>query len=163
MSRRGCRKTYHRVGVNFYQFMKKELTKTGAYWLSFLFSILLFLIVCWSAAFQDATAYWVESLGYFLLTYICIYEFSKRKCDVNPWMIGFAVILGQMVFQIPIRAVDFWGAYGSLMIAVSCILATILAVFCYKDKRPYTFILSYVVMSLFNSCMADMWSKYVLG
>ncbi len=45
--------------------MKKELTRTGAYWLSFLFSILLFLIVCWSAVFQDTTAYWVESIGYF--------------------------------------------------------------------------------------------------
>lgn len=141
--------------------MKRKLTKTGAFWLSFLFSILLFMITCWSAAFQDSTAYWVESLGFFMLTYICINEFSKRLTDVNPWMIGLAIILGQLIFQILVRAVDFWGSYGSLMIVISCIIAIILAVFCYKDKKPYTFILSYIIMTLFNSCVADMWSKYV--
>lgn len=141
--------------------MKKKLTKTGAFWLSFLFSILLFMITCWSAAFQDSTAYWVESLGFFMLTYICIDEFSKRLTDINPWMTGLAIILGLLIFQIPVRAVDFWGSYGSLMIAISCIIAIILAVFCYKDKKPYIFILSYIFMCLFNSCVADMWSKYV--
>lgn len=141
--------------------MKRKLTKTGAFWLSLLFSILLFMITCWSAAFQDSTAYWVESLGFFMLTYICIDEFSKRLTDINPWMIGLAIILGQLIFQIPVRAVDFWGSYGSLMIAISCIIAIILAVFCYRDKKPYIFILSYIIMCLFNSCVADMWSKYV--
>lgn len=143
--------------------MKSKLTKFGAYGLSCLFSILLFMITFWSAAFQDATPYWIESIGYFLLTYICIEEFTKRLPEINRWMIGFAVIFGQLIFQIPIRAIDFMGSLGSAMIVVSCLIATVLAVFCYTDKRPYTFILSYIVLSLFNSFVADVWNNYVIG
>ncbi len=143
--------------------MKSKLTKTGAFWLSSLLSLLLFLATCWSAVFHDATPYWVESIGFFLLTYVCIDVFSKRLADINPWMIGLAVIVGQLIIQIPVRAIDFMGSLGSVMILVSCIIATLLAVFCYKDKKPYTFILSYVVMSLFNIFVADMWQNYVLS
>ena len=142
--------------------MKSKMTKTGAFWLSCLFSVVLFLITCWSAAFQDTTPYWIESLGFFLLTYLCVDGFSKRIPGLNPWMIGLAVILGQLIIQGPIRATDFMGSVGSLMIVVSCIIAILLAVFCYKDKRPYAFIISYVVISLFNSFAADWWSDYVL-
>ena len=140
--------------------MKCKLTKSSAFGLSFLFSILVFLITCWSAAFHGVTPYWIESLGFFLLTYICIDEFSKRILDLNPWMIGFAIILGQIVFQGAVRATDFRASLGSLMIVVSCIIAIILAVFCYKDNRPYTFILSYVVLAFFNTFVTEMWSDY---
>lgn len=143
--------------------MKSKLTKTGVFGLSCLFSVLLFLLTCWSAAFQVYTPYWIESVGFFLLTYICIDEFSKRIPDINPWMIGLAVILGQLIIQIAIRATDFFGSIGSIMIVASCIITTILAVFCYKDKRPYTFILSYIVISLFNTFVAQAWENYVLG
>lgn len=137
------------------------MTKAGAYGLSFIFSILLFLITFWSAAFQDATPYWIEGIGYFLLTYVCIDEFTKRLPEINVWMVGLAVILGQLVFQTAIRASDFMGSLGSVMIVVSCLIATVLAVFCYKDKKPYTFILSYIIISLFNSFVADAWRDYL--
>ncbi len=143
--------------------MKAKLTKAGAFGLSCLFSILLFMIVCWSAAFHDTTPYWIESIGFFLLTYICIDRFSKRITGINPWMIGLAVILGQLIFHIPARATDFSGSLGSLMIVVSCIIAIILAVFCYTQKRAYAFVISYIVISLFNSFVAEAWSDYVLG
>lgn len=141
--------------------MQRKLTKAGAFWLTFLFSILLFLATFWSFAFQDNTSYWVESLGFFLLTYICIDEISKLISNVNAWMIGLAVILGQLVIHVPFRITDFWGGLGSVMVAISGLMATVLAVFCYKDRRPYTFILSYVVLILYNSVVAEMWNNYV--
>lgn len=143
--------------------MKCKLTKTGAFWLSCLFSILLFLTTCWFTAFHDNTAYWVESIGFFMLSYICIDEFSKRIPDINPWMIGLAIILGHLILPSSIHIYDFSKTLGSLMITISGFIAIILGVFCYKDKRPYTFILSYVVLTLFNSCVADMWKNYVMG
>lgn len=142
--------------------MKSKLTG-GAFWLTCLFSIVLFLITCWSAVFQDSTPYWVESIGFFLLTYICISEFSKRIPEINAWSIGFAVILGQLIIQTAVRCLDFTGSLGSLMIAVSTVLAAILAVFCYKDKKPYTFILSYIVLSFFNIFVADMWHNFIIS
>lgn len=140
--------------------MKTELTKGRAFWLSCLFSIFLFVATCWSAAFHGFAPYWVESVGFFLLTYLCIDEFSKRIPDLNAWKIGLAVILGQLIVHVPIHVIDFAGTMGSFMVAISCIIAIVLAVFCYIDKKPYTFILSYIVIVLYNTCVADMWHSY---
>lgn len=141
----------------------RNLTKTKAFWITCVFSVLLFMITCWSAAFGNSAPYWVESSGFFLLTYLCIDEFSKRIQNLNPWSIGFAAILGQLLLHVPMRATDFYGSLGSLMVVVSCIIAILLAVICWKDKRPYSFILSYIVWALFNCFVPEMWSGYVLS
>lgn len=139
----------------------KKITKRGAFWLACLGSIITFLLTFWSAVFHDFTPYWIEGIGFFLLTYVSISEFSKRIPDINAWSIGFAIILGQLILRMPAHILYFGEASGSLMILVSCIIAILLAVVCYKDKRPYTFILSYIVLSLFNSCVAELWENYV--
>lgn len=141
----------------------KTLTKTGAFWLSCLYSILVFMGVFWSGGINFRIAYWVESLAFFLLTYICVDEYVKRIPGLNPWLIGFAVILGQLIIHVPMRIYDFYGSMVSFMVFISCIIAIVLAVFCYKDKRPYTFILSYVVLTLFNVFVGNMWQDYVLS
>lgn len=144
-----------------HKFIMKNPTKAKAFWATCLLSLLLFLATCWSAALKDTTPYWIESIGYFILTYVCINEFSKKIPDLNPWKIAFAAIIGQIVVQLPMRGLDFYGCIGSLLIVVSCVIATLLAVICYKDRRPYSFILSYVILSLFNSVVAHMWNEYI--
>lgn len=139
----------------------KNLTKTKAFWWTCLFSILVFLITCWSAGFYYEAPYWIESIGFFLITYLCIDEFSKKVQGLNPWSLGFAMILGQLLFQIPMRATDFYGSLGSLMIVVSCIIAIILAVICWKEKSPYVFILSFIIIALFNGFIPEVWNSYL--
>lgn len=141
----------------------KNLTKTTAFWLTVALSLLLFAATCWSAIFQISAPYWTESIGYFLLTYLCIQEFSKKVADLNPWMIGLAAALGQLLIQVPMRIIDFRGCFGSLMVVVSCFIAIVLAVVCYKDRRPYSFILSYIILTMFNCIMPGMWDSYVLS
>lgn len=138
----------------------KNLTKTKAFLLACIFSLLLFLIVCWSAAFQDTTPYWVESIGYFLFTYICLMKFTEKVSDINSWMVAFAIILGRIILEVPLRIIDWHGTFGSFMITVGCVVAILLAVVCFKDKRIYSFILSYVILALFNSAIADLWHQY---
>lgn len=108
----------------------------------------------------------MESVGYFLFTWLCLDGFSKKIPDLNPWMVGLAAILGQLIIQIPqipVRCLDFYGSLGSLMIVVSCIIAILLAVICFKDRHPYSFVLAYVVMTLFNTCATHFWEEYVIG
>ena len=139
------------------------MSKTKAFWLTFLMSILLFLVTCWSAAFTDTTPYWVESMGYFILTYLCIDGFGKKIPQLSTWTIWCGVLLGILVVQIPIRVIDFWGSMGSIMIEVGCIISSILAVICHSDRKPFSFILSYVIISLFNSFVAEMWNNYAMN
>lgn len=139
----------------------KKLTIAKAFLLTTLFSLLFFMITCWSAAFKDTTPYWIQSIGYFMLTYICLDEFSKKLPDLNSWLIGLAALLGLMIIQAPVRISDFASSYGSLMIVVSCVVAILLAVICFKDKRSYSFILAFIILALFNSVVADMWHNYM--
>ncbi|MCH5221776.1 MAG: hypothetical protein J1F05_05530 [Muribaculaceae bacterium] len=139
----------------------KHFSKTTAFWIAFGLSILLFVITCWSAIYTDTTPYWVESLGFFILSYICFQEFAKRIADISPWFIGAAIILGQILLHIAIRISDFYASFGSLMIVASTIVAVLLAIFCYKKQRPYAFVVSYIVISLFNSVGADLWRKFI--
>lgn len=141
----------------------KNLTKTTAFCMTVALSLLLFAATCWSAIFQISAPYWTESIGYFLLTYLCIQEFSKKVADLNPWMIGLAAALGQLLIQVPMRIIDFRGCFGSLMVVVSCFIAIVLAVVCYKDRRPYSFILSYIILTMFNCIVPGMWDTYVLS
>lgn len=139
----------------------KNPTNTKAFWATCLLSLLMFLITCWSAIYQDTTPYWIQSTGYFMLTYICLYEFNKKIQDLNIYMIGLAVIIGRIILQVIAMCTDFSGCLGSMMIAISCIIATLLALVCYKSKQSYSFILSYVILSLFNSAIAGLWTNFL--
>lgn len=137
-----------------------KMTKAKAYGLCVLAGLGLFLITCWSAIFPDSTAYWVESLGFFLLTYLLL-EKLQNYDGLKVWSIALSIMAGRLLIEIPIRIFDFYGTLGSMMIAVSCILAIILGTICYKIKDSYTFILSYIVLVLFNTAVVDFWSKFL--
>lgn len=139
-----------------------KMTKTAAYVISCLLSVVMFLVTFWSALFQNSSPYWVESLGMFLLTFLCLDFFTKKVENLNPWLLSLSIVLGQLIVHVPPRFIDFYGSLGSLMIGVVCIISIILATFCFKDKRPYSFIMTYVILSLFNTFVADMWDSYVL-
>lgn len=138
----------------------KRMTKAKVYGLSALAGLGLFLITCWSAIFPDSTAYWVESLGFFLLTYLLL-EKLQNYDGLKVWSIALSIMAGRLLIEIPIRIFDFYGTLGSMLITVSCILAIILGTICYKIKGSYTFILSYIVLVLFNTAVVDFWEKFL--
>lgn len=125
-------------------------------------SLALFLVTCWSAIYPDSTPYWVESVGYFMLTYFCLDICRKRTPDIPMWSVISALIFGRILIEIPIRIYDWDGCKGSVMITASCIIAILMSAYCHKLKKPFAFILSYLILALFNSVVADSWSRYVL-
>ena len=141
----------------------KGMTKTKAFLAVCLLSVLLFMVTCWSAILQDTTPYWIESIGFFILCYLCIDGFTKKIKELSPWTIGFAVILGLLIIHISMQIMDFSGSLGSLMIFVSAIIATLLAVICYINKKPYSFVVAYVIIALINSVVANIWNDYYVS
>ena len=141
----------------------KSLTKTSAFVITIVLSVALFFATFWANAYQGSTPYWVESIGYFMLTYICIFEFSKKVDGLNPWFIGLAVIIGVLLIFLPGIIMYFREILGSVLIAIGNIIAILLAVICYKDRRVYSFILSYVILVLFNSVVSHTWNTFILS
>lgn len=138
----------------------KELTTTKAFWYAIILSAIVFLATWWTAILKPyTTPYWIESLGYFILTYSVLLKFTQKNKDINTWVIAIAIIIGRLIIEIPFRIGDFSSSLISLMITISCIIAIILASICYKYKTIYSFILAYIILSLFNSAVAEMWNN----
>ena len=71
-------------------------------------------------------------------------KFTEKVPDINSWMVAFAIILGRIILEVPLRIIDWHGTFGSFMITVGCVVAILLAVVCFKDKRIYSFIHSLI-------------------
>ena len=139
------------------------MSSTKSFWISCGLSLTLFLITCWSAIYTDTTPYWIESIGYFILTYFCLKFVQAKNNKIATWYIISAIILGRIILEIPMRILDWNGCVGSFMIIISCIIAILLAAYCYNSKKITAFVLSYVILALFNSVVADYWSKFLLN
>ena len=140
------------------------MTTKKAFWITAIFSVILFLILCWSTQIGPVTTpYWVETLGYFIFTYFCLAKFSEKVPSLNIWAIACAAILGRIFLEIPVRIIDFSGSLCSILITVSCIISILLASVCFKYRTIYSFIISCIILSIFNSVIAIMWEQYALG
>lgn len=136
--------------------------KTKAFWTTALLSLLTFLVTCWSAINADSTPYWVESIACFMLTYFCIDHFSKKTNGSDSTLIiGAAVTVGLLVVQLPCWIMDFSGCVGSMMIFVGCVLATVLAIICWRNTKISSFVAAYVVLALYNSLVPGYWDELV--
>lgn len=136
------------------------MKKSKCFLLTVLFSILTLLVTCWSAYdWRSHAVYWVVSLGYFLMTYVCLEKFSKKVANLNPWMIVTAVIVGLLIMHVPRYIYSpFHSVSGYLMVIASSLIATALAGFCFETKKTFAFVVSYIIFCLFNMLMPDFWT-----
>lgn len=139
----------------------KTMTSAKAFWTVTGLSLALFLVTCWSAYNGDTTPYWVESLGYFILTYYCLEFIRAKNQSVSIFCVTAAAVLGRIIIDVPLRVMDCFGTLWSLLVVISCIVAILLAACCYNSKKPVVFILSYIIMALFNSVVAINWAEFV--
>lgn len=139
------------------------MASSKVFWICGGLSLALFLITCWSAIYADTTPYWVESIGYFILTFYCMELFKGEKTDISTWLVVSAVIIGRIIIEIPMRIMDWNGCLGSFMVIAACVIAILLSAYCFNTKKPFAFILSYVILSLFNSIVAEYWTGFVLN
>lgn len=127
--------------------------------LSFLISALLFLLVCWGAVYHVFAAAGVESVSFMVLTYILLYKFDHDAKHVMT--ITTFVILGRLCFEIPVRMIDFYGSLGSLSVTICCLVGIILGAVSFKEKRISVYVLSVVIVLLFNTLFVAEWTRLI--
>lgn len=110
---------------------------------------------------SGSTPYWVESIGYFLFTYIILKYKERNEIAATIGMTVLMIILGKIILEIPLRIALFTSTLGSLMIPISCIIAILLGAYCFKKKSSAAFIISYIILSLYNSIVPDLWLKFL--
>ena len=112
-------------------------------------SSLLLLCTCWFRTFSGYAAGWIEGICFFELAWFCTHYLQNK--DISSVTITLSIVFGRILLELPIRIMDFRGSLGSLMVTIICIVAIILGVVCYQEKRPIAYILSTIVLILLNT------------
>ena len=73
-----------------------------------------------------------------------------------------AIIGGILLLELPLRISDFRGTYISLMEPIIAIISAILGIICYKERNWMVYVLSSVVLILFNSLVQHAWIEPLL-
>lgn len=140
--------------------MEKTLTFKN-YLLQFIYSLVLFLIVCWSAACGLYAAGWTESIAFFMLAFFIISRNQEQctKCIVYSIC---ALALGRVALEIPVRAFDWSGSFYSIIFVITSIMGIILGAISGKIRKPYIFIISFIIFILVNDGLIYLWDMYMI-
>lgn len=95
-----------------------------------------------------------NALIFFILTAIQLYPFTPANSFI--WIVV-AVILGRLAPEIPFYVFDFGSIVASLIFTLSSLLGIALASICFKVKHAAVFLLSIMMLVLFNSFVVSAW------
>ena len=123
--------------------------------ISFLVSMLAFLLCCWTAAYSLYAAGWAESVCYFVVTFLLLNKFANPNTYGAPYLL--AIILGRFVLELPVRLTEFGTTLFSLFIPLIVLATIILASLYFKEKRPAVLILSVIIIILLNTLAHEDW------
>lgn len=121
-------------------------------------SILLFLITCWSAWKGFWIAALVESFCYLYFTFRMCKKYECRKLSVP--MIVTAIIIGRMLLEIPVRIYNFYGSVISISVPVICIASIFMGVLCYRKNIWPVWMACVLCIVIYSLFVPEMWFQY---
>lgn len=71
--------------------------------------------------------------------------------------IGFTIILGRLIVEIPIRVADFRGTASTLIHTANVLVAIVLGLITYHEKRLMTLFLCLIIIVLLNTIGIKLW------
>lgn len=127
--------------------------------ISFLLSILCFLVTCWTAKYTVYAEGWTQSVCYFALTYILLNKYLGDKPKYLP--IVLAIMAGRIILGLPFRILNFYDSLFSLFVPIIALISIILAATCHKEKRVTVFLMAIIILILLNTITHHAWVYYV--
>lgn len=123
---------------------------------------LVFFSISWFSGFSFYAGASVQSICFFGLTWFCADKLKDQP--ISPFAIALAIIIGRVIWELPIRIIDFYESIISLMLPVFSIVSIVLGLICYREKRAATYFLSGVVLILLNTYVHQAWlENYIPG
>ena len=128
--------------------------------ITFIGSLLLFLITCWTGAYSIYSAGWTESICFFVFTLLVLDKFAKP----NSYGVSIIVtiIVGRIVLELPLRIFEFRETLFSMFVPILSIVSILLAAIYHKEKRISILILAIVIIVLLNTVVHDAWHHCML-
>lgn len=108
----------------------------------FLISLILYFICTPLRALSIYYSAIIESIAYSFVTFLLLKKYSKKPHDIISIILY--TVLGRIIFELPIRLVDFEKTLITLMVTISVILSIILTGIIYYKRKSYIIILSLI-------------------
>lgn len=128
--------------------------------ITFICSLLLFLITCWAGAYSIFSAGWTESICFFVFTLLVLDKFAKPNCYGISIIV--TIIAGRIVLELPLRVFEFRETLFSMFVPIVSIVSILLAAVYHKEKRTSVLILAVVILVLLNTVAHDAWHHCML-
>lgn len=128
--------------------------------ITFVGSLLLFLITCWTGSYSIYSAGWTESICFFVFTLLVLDKLAKP----DHYSVSFIVtiIMGRIILEVPLRVFEFRETLFSLFVPIVSIVSILLAAVYHKEKRTSVLILAVVILVLLNTVAHDAWHHCML-
>lgn len=123
--------------------MKKKISIT------FLMSMLVFLLTFWIAGYSFYAAALTEAVSFYVLTYFILENYAERQSFGLPYII--AIVLGRIILELPIRITEFPETLFSLFIPIVVFSSIFLAALYFKEKRISVLVLSVIILILLST------------
>jgi len=114
--------------------------------ITFLMSLLVFLLTFWTAGYSLYAACLAESVAFFVLTYYVLKTYAKPGTFGLPFVV--AVVAGRIVLDVPLRVMEFPETLFSLFVPIVVIVSIVLAALYYKENRVSVLVLSVFIILL---------------
>ena len=123
--------------------------------ISFLMSMLVFLLTFWTAGYSLYAAALTEAASFFVLTYFILEKYANPQTFGLPYVV--AIVLGRIIFELPIRITEFPETLFSLFIPIVVFSSIFLAALYFKEKRISVLVLSVIILILLSTIGQSEW------
>jgi len=124
-------------------------------------SLLIFLSVCWTAAFNHGYGVHVtEALVFLAFTWYWCWK--HQTVGNSTTMTVLAIMLGRFILESGVRTIDFYKSIGSLGISLICLMGILAGAVCYKFENIYIRLACIYFIIILAFVGGDCWDYYVI-
>ena len=123
-------------------------------------SFVLSLLLYQATGLNRMVCAWGYALAYFGLT-MCCFKYLRKDTESTSSML-LAIVLGRIVLEVPLTILSFIGRLPHLAFLFTSLLAIMLGMICYVERKAWAYILSLLIMAILITFPLEQWHAFIL-
>lgn len=125
-----------------------------------LYSLIVYICTSWLLLYDSSSVIWVRYICYSTLLWSLL---DKKKADGTSThrqiMIVVSMVAAVLLLELPIRIMYFYSSIGSIPALVGTIMAIILPLWFYNQRRIWVFVIIVVILALICTIGLEKWDE----
>ena len=125
-----------------------------------LYSLIVYICTSWLLLYDSSSVIWVRYICYSTLLWSLL---DKNKADGanthRPIMIVVSMVAAVLLLELPVRIVYFYSSIGSIPALVGTIMAIILPLWFYNQRKIWVFVVIVIILTLICTIGLEKWDE----